>query len=695
MVSKWVNASTAIGLAALTIATSAQVPLRKDLSAPVKAAPAASRPVTQLIVKFRDSSKAGLAQTMSVEHMASMGKSAGDNLKYKRAMSGDAHVLALSRGMTVAEARAVAARLKDADPTIEYAAPDVYRRAFFSPNDPIYQTGIALAGGARQGQWNLLGPTETYTYVMNASSGSSTVMAIGGANMTAAWDITRGGGVVVGVVDTGVVSHADLNGGLVSGAPSTSGYDFVNDTDAAGDGNLRDSDPSDPGDFTTANQCDDGGAAETSSWHGSHVSGVVAAVTNNALGIASVAPDSRVVMARALGRCGGLSSDIVDAMRWAAGLAVVGVPANTHPARVINLSLGGSVEDGPDPCSPQEQSAVNDIRAAGGIIVAATGNEASSTLISSPSNCTGVIAVTAHTVEGDSATYANVGDSGTTTSSPTVTNTTTISAPGGGCGNESFDSSQPVASRCSSPNQFIFSTVNSGTTTPTANGDSYAGYAGTSMASPHVAAIVALMLSINTTLKPDAVTEIIKTTARPFPAGTYCLLPGAVGTCGAGMIDATAARTERRLRRPVLTLAPTHSATGGTAVTLTATATVAAARPNVPATTVLTYRWVQLACAAVTVSAPTAAATAFTAPAAAGDVVVAVDVTDGNGYVTRASSTVTVAAAPAPPPSSDGGGGGGGSTGALGLLLLTLGAFAMRGNRVLRPSVQARTRRQA
>ncbi|CAN5446648.1 hypothetical protein BH09PSE6_BH09PSE6_23130 [soil metagenome] len=239
--------------------------------------------------------------------------------------------------------------------------------------------------------------------------------------------------------------------------------------------------------------------------------------------------------------------------------------------------------------------------------------------------------------------------------------------------------------------QFIYSTVNKSDSTPgTAAGDeTYAGYIGTSQATPHVAGIVALMLSINSTLKPDAVTEIIQTTARPFPSGTYCLLTGAVGTCGAGIIDATLALQELRARQPQVVLPATASAVGGTSVTLTASGTVVKRPPNVPDTAVLTYRWVQLSGPAVTFATPTAASTAFTAPSAAGPVVVAVDVTDGNGYVTRSATTVTVSAAP-----EEHHGGGGGSAGVFGLLLLSLGALALRGNRVLRPSAQ-RSRRQA
>ena len=117
---------------------------------------------------------------------------------------------------------------------------------------------------------------------------------------------------------------------------------------------------------------------------------------------------------RALGRCGGALTDIADAIRWAAGLDVAGVPANPTPARVISLSLGSS-----EPCTAHTQSAVDAAIAAGSVVVAATGNESDIALIS-PANCRGVIAVTAHTINGENADYANIGAA------------TTISAPGGG-----------------------------------------------------------------------------------------------------------------------------------------------------------------------------------------------------------------------------------------------------------------------
>ena len=161
--------------------------------------------------------------------------------------------------------------------------------------------------------------------------------------------------------------------------------------------------------------CDDGDAGDSSSsWHGSHVAGIAAATTNNALGVAGVAWNVRILPVRALGKCGGSLSDIAEAIRWAAGLQVDGVPTNPTPAQVINLSLGGG-----DTCGPTMQSAVTAAMATGAVVVAATGNEATNGLIS-PANCTGVIGVTAHTINGENADYANIGSG------------VTISAPGGG-----------------------------------------------------------------------------------------------------------------------------------------------------------------------------------------------------------------------------------------------------------------------
>ena len=137
------------------------------------------------------------------------------------------------------------------------------------------------------------------------------------------------------VIDTGIRPHADLSGRTVPG------YDFIADTFVANDGNGRDADASDPGDWYAANQCAPGVPGTSSSWHGTHVAGTIGAASDNGSDVAGINWNAKILPVRVLGRCGGYLSDIIDGMRWAAGLAVPGVPPNPNPAGVLNLSLGG------------------------------------------------------------------------------------------------------------------------------------------------------------------------------------------------------------------------------------------------------------------------------------------------------------------------------------------------------------------
>jgi serine protease len=264
------------------------------------------------------------------------------------------------------------------------------------------------------------------------------------------------------------------------------------------DGNGRDTDASDPGDWITAGQCGTGSPAQNSSWHGTHVAGTIAALTNNGSGVAGVAYGARIVPARVLGKCGGYTSDIADAIVWASGGTVSGVPANANMAQVINMSLGGT-----GACDATTQNAINGARSRGTVVVVAAGNEAVNASNSSPANCSGVITVAATNRSGGRASYSNYG---------TIVD---VAAPGGdgGTGNG------------------ILSTLNSGTTTPAS--DSYASYMGTSMATPHVAGVVALMLAKNPSLTPDDVEARLRSSARAFPASC--------SGCGAGIVDASAA----------------------------------------------------------------------------------------------------------------------------------------------------------
>lgn len=162
-----------------------------------------------------------------------------------------------------------------------------------------------------------------------------------GIDAPAAWDIITGStDIVVAVIDTGICNHADLAGRYLPG------YDFVSDVLVANDGGGRDGDASDPGDWITA--AEDGSGyfagcgASDSSWHGTHVAGTIGAASNNNFGVAGINWVSKILPVRVLGKCGGNTSDIIDGMRWAAGLTVAGVPANPYPAKVLNMSLGGS-----------------------------------------------------------------------------------------------------------------------------------------------------------------------------------------------------------------------------------------------------------------------------------------------------------------------------------------------------------------
>jgi len=306
-----------------------------------------------------------------------------------------------------------------------------------------------------------------------------------GMNLPLAWDLSTGSGVVVAVLDTGYRPHADLADNLLTG------YDFVSDAGMGHDGDGRDADASDPG---------DGCSSGHSSWHGTHVAGTIAALANNGIGIAGVAYSAKVLPVRVLGCGGGYNSDIADGMIWAAGGSVNGVPTNATPAKVLNLSLGGQ-----SACSMTMQSAINTARSLGANVVVAAGNANMAVGNFSPANCKGVIAVAALGRNGGKAPYSNYGG------------LVTVAAPGGNMNSGTANG--------------ILSTLNTGGATP--GEDSYAYYQGTSMAAPHVAGVVALMLARNPQLTPDEVTVLLRSTTRPFPA--------ACGGCGTGMVDAAKA----------------------------------------------------------------------------------------------------------------------------------------------------------
>ena len=232
---------------------------------------------------------------------------------------------------------------------------------------------------------------------------------------------------------------------------------------------------------------------------------------------------------RVLGRCGGFTSDIVDGMRWAAGLTVSGVPANANPAKVMNLSLGGGGS-----CSATYQNAINAINAAGAIVVVSAGNSNANAANFQPANCNGVVTVAATDRDGNRTFYSNFGTA------------VEISAPGG---ETNTNSPSPA------PQNGVLSTLNSGLTTP--GTASYVYYQGTSMAAPHIAGVLSLMVSLDPSLNFTQSLQILQSTARSFPAGSSCT----TSTCGSGIVDAAAALNAVLNPPPTSTAGPSPTPT--------------------------------------------------------------------------------------------------------------------------------------
>jgi serine protease len=474
---------------------------------------------SQLIVKYR--SEVNLPDTFvsaaSEIGLQRLREASATDLEYHRSISDRAHVLRLPARLPVAEVEDIARNIA-ALPEVEYAEPDYMMFPALMPTDPQYGN-----------QWHYF--------------------EANGINLPTAWDITTGSSNVrIAVLDTGITNHADLAGRWVGG------YDFITDVPTANDGNGRDNDPHDPGNWITSAESASGPFAgcpvTNSTWHGTHVSGTVGARGNNSTGVAGVNWVSPLVPVRVLGKCGGFTSDIADGMRWAAGLSVTGVPANPNPAKVLNISFGG-----PGVCSTTYQNAINAVNSAGAMVVVAAGNNGSNLNTNSfqPANCNGVITVAATDRGGQRAFYSNYGA------------VVKISAPGG----ETVPTLQDG----------VLSTLNTGTTSP--GSDTYGYSAGTSMAAPHVTGVISLMLSINPALTRLEVIEILQTTARPFPAGSNCT----ISTCGSGIVNAadaleavpappaTATQTITATHTSTATFTPSHTPTRTASATQTPTLT--------------------------------------------------------------------------------------------------------------------------
>ncbi|WP_051377895.1 S8 family serine peptidase [Derxia gummosa] len=612
------------------------------------------QPVTRFIVRYKDETattqRAGIAAT----RLGKLRTVAGETLVYVRPSANLAHVLSLPKVMSETDARALARQIVSSDSNVLYAEPDERRYP------QTVARAAALDAVPSTTQWNLLAP-----------SGSQT----GGMNAVGAWASTQGEGVTVAIVDTGFVDHADLSASMIGGAAASSGYDFISyDHDctsagtaytgsflSAGDGDGPDANPTDMGDYVTSAMSNAVGglrgcSVQSSSWHGTHVGGTVAAV-NNGTGTLGVAFKAKLLAARVLGRGGGWISDIADGIVWASGGTVSGVTTNANPAKVINLSLGYESTSG---CSTTEQNAIDTARANGAVVVVAAGNLASSnTSIDVPASCAGTIAVVAHSYEGDLALYSKYGSGAT------------ISAPGGAsdAGCRSYSGSACVSATLGDA-ALINSTSNSGTLDAVA--DSYRAEAGTSMAAAHVSGAAALLYSLMPTLTPDGVKSLLTASARGFPSGTFCAT-ATDGRCGAGLLDAGAAVTRLQALIPTVSATSSGTAAGGR-VTLNAGASTSADTSRS-----YTYRWEQTSGTAVSLSSSTGSSVSFTAPAEGSTVAFKVTATASDGIAASGAVSLTTTASTGGGSSS---GGGGGATGLAGLVLLLLARAGLARNRL-------------
>lgn len=404
-------------------------------------------------------------------------------VRHVRRLATGADVVELSRALDrVASASLV--RTLAADPSVAYVEPDRL----------LHHTGMAAPRNVDPA----LVPDDTHYAQYQWHLHDTT----GGINAPAAWDKATGEGIVVAVIDTGITSHDDLDANILPG------YDFITDAFIS----RRETDERVPGAHDYGDWNDDPAECDVSrsSFHGTHVAGTVAELTNNAMGMAGVAHDAKVLPVRVLGRCGGYLSDIADAVVWASGGSVDGVPANTTPAEVINMSLGGA-----SVCEATMQSAIDTAVANGTVVVVAAGNNNADAANFTPASCNNTITVGATRITGGRASYSNFGSK------------VDLSAPGGG---GSIDGN---------PNGYVWQNINDSETSPELGTQTYGGMSGTSMAAPHVAAVAAMVQSIATTpLTPAEMETLLKSSARNFPV----TIP--VGTpIGTGILNAKTAVT--------------------------------------------------------------------------------------------------------------------------------------------------------
>jgi len=587
----------------------------------------------QLIIKLHAGSAAtGVAATQpsaTRERVAALAIRSGVRLVAHRPVTALIHAVQVEAA-TGDAVGATLARLR-ADPDVEYAVRDERRYIHGAPNDPLYPQ-----------QW----------YLQTAAATPSAVDALD------AWSTTTGSAtLVIADIDTGVrPDHPDLMGRLLPG------YCFISDPVVANGGACPGPGAADPGDWITSaditnnpSECSQA-TAGPSSWHGTRVAGILGALTNNGVGVAGLTWSSPILPVRALGKCGGLDSDIVAAMLWAGGITVSGAPNNPNPAKIINMSLGGTGS-----CPASYIEAVGQLTALGVLVVASAGNEGGP--VDTPANCPGVAAVAGLRQAGTKVGYSSLG--------PEVA----LGAPAGNCG-DSFTTAESacVYSMTTTTNLSAMSPASPDVNDYTglyycdATTGSYAGCTiaagqyrdyniGTSFSAPVVSGAAALMSTVNSSLNSCQLISRLREGSLPYPQSSLdatgaqppmCHVPAGANdvqnsecictrddrTCGAGMANAPGALTAAL--RPIAAVAVPASVTAGQSVTLDGSGSGAA-----NGHTVSSYQWSPVS-GGLTLSITGAATSraSVTAPAC-GVATVALTVTDDAGHADTANVVIT------------------------------------------------------
>lgn len=316
--------------------------------------------------------------------------------------------------------------------------------------------------------------------------------------------------VIVAVLDTGISAHPDLgwrirpDGTGMAGGVVLPGYDFVSNPWSAADGDGWDGDPSDRGDGVRPREAVDRADCRSriSSWHGTNVAGTIAARQSTARPNLGIAPDSRILPIRIMGRCGGNTADVAAGILWAVGEQIPDVPVNPNPADIINVSLAGAAPR----CPLSLQTAIDTARGKGAVVVAAAGSSARDTIAMTPANCTGVVVVGAVDIDGERAPTSNFGDE------------VTLSALGG--------------DMSTGERNGMFTTTNTGRYRPQKPAMGY--YQSSSAAAARASGALAVLAARDRQATADQLIGQLLANTEPFAPG-QC--DAGEGKCGAGILN--------------------------------------------------------------------------------------------------------------------------------------------------------------